>query len=66
MSNIVLCEDCKHFLPDGEKCGRSLRLDYVHGKHRQFGAMAERESTLREDCGANARHFELASVKVAA
>ena len=66
MSDIILCEDCRHFVTDGERCGRTLILDYVHGKHRQFGAAVERASDARTDCGPSARHFELIQTKVAA
>lgn len=53
---IVLCENCAHFLED--RCRRTgLRMDYVHGRHYHRGADYERLDDSAGACGPKAIHF---------
>ena len=56
--DLKLCDQCAHFVADGERCGRTFVIDYVHGKHWQYSASTERQSASTDDCGPEARHFK--------
>ena len=56
---MIACKDCMHFMPKSEKCNRSVKNDYINGVVDYFYARTERESKISDDCGHNAKYFEL-------
>lgn len=65
---MKLCMDCRYFIVNGSKCGRSQRKpDYVRGHPPgAYLAQIERESLSEKDCGPDARYFEIVPVAAAA
>lgn len=63
---MKLCMDCRYFIVNGAKCGRSiLPPDYVLGHPaNNYSAQVERESKQETDCGPGARFFEIIPVAV--
>lgn len=57
---IKLCEDCRFFLSETEKCGHASasRIDYVHGAHKRYDAAVQRACNHGNNCGSGAVHFE--------
>lgn len=63
---MKLCIDCQFFIVNGAKCGQSLRApDYVRGHPQEnYSAQVIRMSTLKDDCGPEAKHFKPSPVAV--